>query len=61
MSTVFYALNGVYEDESEKSSTLKVKVCQKPRKMVKLDWNYWWFITAMFLWLIWKKEFSKIK
>jgi len=37
MNTVFYALNGVYVDDSEDSSTPQEEACQKARKMVKLE------------------------
>ena len=37
MSTIFYAMNGVYGDESVKNSAEDLEAYQRPRKMVKLE------------------------
>jgi len=39
MSTIFYALNGIYGNESAKLSAEGMEEYQRPRKMVKLEWK----------------------
>lgn len=49
MSIVFYALNGVCEDENTKLPTPDISECQKGRKMVKFEWKQLMIYYSLFL------------